>query len=156
MGMIFRIDSWLAYILSEGDHRKVALQEYVCEMKNTLEQATGKAIDELDFTDDRLTILLRHFSNKKWWIKIENDLSENSIEVYELPKKLVRCDATTVSGYHKVVEGGVFQFGNSKDDPSRPQIKIMTGSLDPLGMPLATDVVSGENADDKLYECNQN
>jgi len=27
----------------------------------------------------------------------------------------------------------------------------MTGSLDPLGMPLATDVVSGDNADDGLY-----
>jgi transposase len=120
-------------------------------MKNTLEQVTGKEIDELDFTDDRLAILLRHFSNRKWWIKIENDLSENSIEVYELPKKTVRCDATTVSGYHKVVEGGVFQFGNSKDDPNRAQIKIMTGSLDPLGMPLATDVVSGAHADDGLY-----
>jgi transposase len=142
---------WLAYILSEGDHRKVALREYVRGMKNTLEQVTGKEIDELDFTDDRLAILLRHFSNRKWWIKIENDLSENSIEVYELPKKIVRCDATTASGYHKVVEGGIFQFGNSKDDPNRPQIKIMTGSLDPLGMPLATDVVSGENADDGLY-----
>ena len=142
---------WLAYILSEGDHRKVALREYVRGMKNALEQVTGKKIDELDFTDDRLAILLRHFSNRKWWIKIENDLSENSIEVYELPKEIVRCDATTVSGYHKVVEGGVFQFGNSKDDPNRPQIKIMTGSLDPLGMPVATDVVSGENADDELY-----
>ncbi len=142
---------WLAYILSEGDHRKVALREYVRGMKNTLEQVTGKEIDELDFTDDRLAILLRHFSNRKWWIKIENDLSENSIEVYELPEKIVRCDATTVSGYHKVIEGGMFQFGNSKDDPNRPQIKIMTGSLDPLGMPLATDVVSGENADDRLY-----
>ena len=142
---------WLAYILSEGDHRKVALREYVCGMKNTLEQVTGKEIDELDFTDDRLAILLKHFSNRKWWIKIENDLSENSIEVYELPKEVVRCDATTVSGYHKVVEGGIFQFGNSKDDPNRPQIKVMTGSLDPLGMPLATDVVSGEHADDGLY-----
>lgn len=142
---------WLAYILSEGDHRKVALREYVRGMKNALEQVTGKEIDNLYFTDDRLAILLRHFSNRQWWIKIENDLSENSIEVYELPKKIVRCDATTVSGYHKVVEGGIFQFGNSKDDPNRPQIKIMTGSLDPLGMPLATDVVSGENADDRLY-----
>jgi len=141
----------LAYILSEGDHRKVALREYVRGMKNVLEQVTGKEIDNLDFTDDRLAILLRHFSNRQWWIKIENDLSENSIEVYELPKKIVRCDATTVSGYHKVVEGGIFQFGNSKDDPNRPQIKIMPGSLDPLGMPLATDVVSGENADDRLY-----
>lgn len=142
---------WLAYILSEGDHRKVALREYVSGMENVLKQITGKKIDELDFTDDRLTILLRHFSNRKWWIKIENDLSENAIEAYELPKKVVRCDATTVSGYHKVVEEGIFQFGNSKDDPNRPQIKIMTGSLDPLGMPLATDVVSGERADDGLY-----
>jgi transposase len=142
---------WLAYILSEGDHRKVALREYVRGMKNALEQVTGKEIDELDFTDDRLAILLRHFSNRKWWIKIENDLSANSIEVYELPKKIVRCDATTVSGYHNVAEGGIFQYGNSKDDPNRPQIKIMTGSLDPLGMPLATDVVSGEHADDGLY-----
>ena len=39
----------------------------------------------------------------------------------------------------------------SKDDPTRPQIKVMMGSLDPSGMPLATDVLSGERADDGLY-----
>lgn len=50
-----------------------------------------------------------------------------------------------------MTEGGLFQFGHSKDDPSLPQIKIMTGALDPLGMPLATDVVSGEQTDDCLY-----
>src|SRR5215813_9252887 len=38
-----------------------------------------------------------------------------------------------------------------KDDPTRPQIKVMMGSLDPLGMPLSTDVLSGERADDGLY-----
>ena len=64
---------------------------------------------------------------------------------------MIRCDATTVSAYHAVVDGGLVQFGHSKDDPSRPQIKLMTGSLDPLGMPLATAVVSGERADDGLY-----
>ena len=63
----------------------------------------------------------------------------------------MRCDATTVSGDHDVTEGGLWQFGHSKDDPSRPQIKVMTGALDPLGMPLATDVLSGERADDGLY-----
>ncbi len=68
-----------------------------------------------------------------------------------MPRAIVRCDATTVSGYHEAVEGGMFQFGHSKDDPNLPQIKIMTGSLDPLGMPLATDVVSGEKTDDRLY-----
>ena len=68
-----------------------------------------------------------------------------------MPQDVIRCDATTVSGDHEVTEGGLLQFGHSKDDPTRPQIKVMMGSLDPLGMPLATDVLSGERADDGLY-----
>ncbi|HZC00864.1 MAG TPA: hypothetical protein VE844_05745, partial [Gammaproteobacteria bacterium] len=31
-----------------------------------------------------------------------------------------------------------------------PQVKVMQAVLDPLGIPLATDVVSGERADDPL------
>src|SRR5262249_40314239 len=80
-----------------------------------------------------------------------HDLNARSIEVHALPQDIIRCDATTVSGDHQVTEGGLVQFGHSKDDPTRPQIKVMMGSLDPLGMPLATDVVSGERADDGLY-----
>ena len=54
--------------------------------------------------------------------------------------------------YATVNEGGLFQFGHSKDDrPDLPQVKVMQAVLDPLGMPLATDVVSGERADDPLY-----
>ena len=68
-----------------------------------------------------------------------------------MPQDVIRCDATTVSGDHEVTAGGLVQFGHSKDDPTRPQIKVMIGSLDPLGMPLATDVVSGARADDGLY-----
>src|SRR2546429_9829451 len=49
------------------------------------------------------------------------------------------------------MESGLLQFGHSKDDPTRPQIKVMMGSLDPLGMPLSTDVLSGDRADDGLY-----
>ena len=55
-----------------------------------------------------------------------------------MPQDVIRCDATTVSGDHEVTEGGLVQFGQSKDDPTRPQIKVMMGSLDPLGMPLST------------------
>jgi len=73
------------------------------------------------------------------------------MEVYALSQAVIRCDATTVSGDHDVTDGGLLQFGHSKDDPTRPQIKVMMGSLDPLGMPLATNVVSGERADDGLY-----
>jgi transposase len=65
---------------------------------------------------------------------------------------VIRCDATTVSGEHEVTEAGLLQFGHSKDDPTRPQIKVMMGSLDPLGMPLSTDVLSGERADDPTFK----
>src|SRR5258708_32696285 len=71
--------------------------------------------------------------------------------VYDLWQEVTRCDATTVSGEHEVTAGGLLQFGHSKDDPMRPQIKVMMGALDPLGMPLATDVLSGERADAGLY-----
>ena len=142
---------WLAYILTEGDHRKVSVEAYVKEMTQTLSQVTGQAIDPLDFSDDRLAVLLKYLSQPAYWHPIEQELNERSVYVYDLAVEVIRCDATTVSAYHEVVDGGLVQFGHSKDDPSRPQIKLMTGSLDPLGMPLATAVVSGERADDGLY-----
>lgn len=142
---------WLAYILTAGDHRKVSVEAYIKGMKHTLSQLTAQAIEPLDFSDDRLGHLLKHLSKKTYWHKIEHDLNARSIEVYELPQEVIRCDATTVSGDHEVSAGGLFQFGHSKDDPTRPQIKIMMGSLDPLGMPLSTAVLSGERADDGLY-----
>ena len=142
---------WLAYILSEGDHRKVAMESYVRSMKETLQQVTGQCLEALDFSDDRLAHLLEYLSKRQYWHGIEQELNERSIEVYDLAREVVRCDATTVSGDHEVKEGGLIQFGHSKDDPTCGQLKVMLGSLDPLGMPLATDVVSGEQADDKLY-----
>lgn len=142
---------WLAYILTEGDHRKVSLEAYIQRMKETLNRLTGQAIEALDFSDDRLAHLLKHLSKRKYWQGIERELNEISIEVYALPQEVIRCDATTVSGYHEVTEGALMQFGHSKDDPNRAQIKVMMGSLDPLGMPLATEVLSGERADDGLY-----
>ena len=46
---------------------------------------------------------------------------------------------------------GFLQFSHSKDyRPDLLQVKVMQGVLDPLGMPLATAVVSGERADDPL------
>ncbi len=142
---------WLAYILTEGDHRKVSVEAYVKGMQNTLSRLSGQGIDPLDLSDDRLSHLLKHLSKPTYWHRIERDLNARSIEVHALPQAVIRCDATTVSGDHEVTEGGLLQFGHSKDDPTRPQIKVMMGSLDPLGMPLATDVLSGERADDGLY-----
>jgi len=64
----------------------------------------------------------------------------------------VRVDSTTASGYWEVTEEGLFQFGHSKDHrPDLPQVKVMLATLDPLGMPLAADVVPGQHTDDPLY-----
>src|SRR6516165_10745145 len=142
---------WLAYIVTEGDHRKVSVETYLKGMKHTLSRLTAQVIEPLDFSDDRLSHLLQHLSKPAYWHQIERDLNERSIEVYDLSQDVIRCDATTVSGAHEVTEGGLLQFGHSKDDPTRPQIKVMIGALDPVGMPLATDVLSGERADDGLY-----
>src|SRR5215510_11319411 len=142
---------WLAYILTEGDHRKVSVETYLKGMQHTLHHLTAQVIEPLDFSDDRLSHLLKHLSKPAYWHQIERDLNERSIEIYDLSQDVIRCDATTVSGDHEVTEGGLFQFGHSKDDPMRPQIKVMIGALDPVGMPLATDVLSGERADDGLY-----
>ena len=43
---------WLTYILSEGDHRKSYLQEWVAEREHTLLYSLDIGeINELDFTD---------------------------------------------------------------------------------------------------------
>jgi len=141
---------WLASILTEGDHRKVSVEAYITGMHHTLSHLSGQRIEPLDCSDDRLSHLLTHLSNPTSWHALEQDLNACSREVHALSQDVIRCDATTVSGDHDVTDGGLWQFGHSKDDPTRPQIKVMLGSLDPLGMPLATDVLSGERADDGL------
>src|SRR3954447_7023992 len=142
---------WLAHILSQGDHRKLTVRDWVRQAHTTLEHVTGLSIRETDFTDDRLTIVLRLLSNVTSWHAIEQDLGQTIIRVYDLAHGPVRLDATTISGYHTGGPASLFQFGESKDAPDLRQVKVMMGALDPLGLPLATDVVSGERADDALY-----
>ena len=142
---------WLAHILSQGDHRKLTVRDWVRQAHTTLEATTGLSMRDTDFTDDRLTIVLRELSKPKYWHAIEQDLGQNTVRVYDLSAARVRVDATTISGYHEENEDGLFQFGKSRDNPELPQVKLMMASLDPLGLPIATDVVSGEQADDGLY-----
>ena len=61
-------------------------------------------------------------------------------------------DSTTASGYWEVTEDGLFQFGHSTEHrPDLPQVGAMLATLDPLGMPVAVDVVPGQRSDDPLY-----
>ena len=143
---------WLTHILSEADHRLSHVRRWAQQRLETLQWCSGQVVAELDFTDDRLADVLQALSDDLRWSAFENALNGNLLRVYDLSAERVRVDATTASGYWTVTEEGLFQFGHSKDHrPDLPQVKVMMSSLDPLGMPLATQVVSGERADDPLY-----
>ena len=142
---------WLAHILNQSNPRKQPVQAWVRQAHETIKRITGMQVRELDFTDDRLTLLLRRLSDPETWQAIETELGRSILRVYELTPERVRLDATTVSGYHASGEETLFQYGHSKDDPSLAQVKVMVAALDPLGLPLVTEVVAGNQADDPLY-----
>ena len=143
---------WLSSILSRGDHRMVHVEPWVAKRLWTLGITTGQAVTRVDFTDDRLESVLRRLSHDARWGAFESALNQHTVRVYDLSAERVHVDSTSASAYATVSDGGLFQFGHSKDyRPDLPQVKVMQAVLDPLGMPLATDVVSGERADDPLY-----
>jgi transposase len=143
---------WLSSILSRGDHRLVHVEPWVANRLFTLQTVTGQAVERLDFTDDRLESILHHLSDDTRWVQFESSLNQHTVRVYDLSTERIHVDGTTASAYASVSAEGLFQFGHSKDyRPDLPQVKVMQAVLDPLGMPLATDVVSGERADDPLY-----
>ena len=116
-----------------------------------LSQATGEVVRAPEFSDNRLEIVLRLLSDDKGWVSFESALNQHLVRVYDLQAERVHVDSTSASAYASVSDDGLFQCGHSKDHrPDLPQVKVMQAVLDPLGMPLATDVVSGERADDPL------
>jgi transposase len=141
---------WLTHILSQADHRMNRVQEWASRRMETLHGCGG--LSPHDLTDDRLADVLRYLSHDAHWQAFEQELMGQLLRVYDLQAKLVRIDTTTASSYAEVNEQGLLQLGHSKDHrPDLPQLKVVLASLDPLGMPLATEVLSGEHADDPVY-----
>ncbi|MDQ2806701.1 MAG: transposase [Chloroflexota bacterium] len=142
---------WLTHILAQANHRLSHVQRWVTTHLQTLQAASGQVLTPLDFTDDRLASLLHAFSDDRWPLA-EAALTRQILRVYAVPTERVRLDTTTTSGYWQITDEGLFQLGHSKDHrPDLPQVKILLASLDPLGLPLVTEVVAGHRADDPLY-----
>ncbi len=143
---------WLSYIVSESDHRMSEVESWAEAQLETLSRLIPQAVKVKDFTDDRLADVLVFLSDDKLWEEVERKLSERLIVVHNLERSPVRVDSTTACVYHDCEGSTLFGHGHSKDHrPDLAQFKVMLGSLDPMGMPLATLVVSGDRADDRLY-----
>jgi transposase len=144
---------WLAHILSEADHCLCHVQPWVASHLEALKQLTGiDSLQELDFTDDRLESVLRYLNKDDNWKQYEQSQGKRLIRVYDLNQKVVRIDASTGSTFQAENSKGLLRKGVSKDHrPDLAQLKFMLSSLDPLGLPLATQVVPGNTSDDPLY-----
>lgn len=143
---------WLTHILSQADHRLNHVQSWANKRIETLRGCIDPTVRALDLSDDRLEDVLRIVSDDAQWDAFEGALSRRLLRVYELNPERVRLDSTSASGYWSVSDDGLFQFGHSKDRrPDLPQVKVMLSSLDPLGLPLAVEVLPGHRADDPLY-----
>src|SRR5229473_7422759 len=143
---------WLTHVLSEADHRMNRVQPWAERRLETLRGCSDVTLQVRDLADDRLADVLRHLSDDERWRAFEQELTGHLVRVYDLKPRCVRLDSTTASSYGAVSEDGLLQLGHSKDHrPDLPQLKVMLATLDPLGMPLATEVVAGQRADDPLY-----
>ena len=148
----------LTYIISQSDHRLCAVEPWVKAHHQSLEGATGWAIDLKDATDDRLADLLKVLgsSEQQAQERIASALGQHLIRAYQLPTEQARSDSSSFSVYHQAREKeegeSLLNFGYSKDHrPDLRQYRQMLATLDPLALPLLGMTLAGEGGDEAHY-----
>jgi len=143
---------WLGYILSQGNHNKVSVDEWSGHRAHSLGRLLGKPLRSGEFGDDRLGRLLKRLSHDDNWNALESSLWRATLLVHEMELQGIRLDSTTSYGHHQVTETGIMQLGHSKDHrPDLPQLKLMAAAAEPSGHLIASDLYAGNKADDPLY-----
>jgi transposase len=146
----------LIYIISQSDHRLCVAETWVKTHRITLELVTGWSIGEKDVTDDRLARVVEQFGwQGEACQEIEQKLGKHLIRAYELPTEVVRLDTTSFTVHHEQIESeadSLLRYGYSKDKrPDLRQYRQMLGTVDPNGIPLVSETLPGNGADDPLY-----
>ena len=88
---------WLSSILSRGDHRMAHVEPWVAKRLWMLGATTGQVVTRVDFTDDRLEIVLRRLSDDERWGAFEAALNQHTVRVYDLSTERVHVDSTSAS-----------------------------------------------------------
>ena len=130
LGQYYRLE-WISKdLLMEREVWEPKMQRYV---EVLIEKTLGRPVLQFNRIDSRSP-----------WFDLTFPMQRSSISTGSR-------ENTSASGYWSVTAAGLLQFGPSKDHrPDLPQVKIMVAALDPLGMPVATDIVPGQRADDPL------
>jgi hypothetical protein len=104
---------WLTFILTQGDHMKYKVEEWVARHQVLLQAVTGQRIVAQQFNDNRLSSLLARLSPAARWEGLEAALWQHTLAVYALGAGAVdempraHIDSTTAAGYHVPEPGGV-------------------------------------------------
>lgn len=146
---------YITYIISSLTHKLSGMEDWVKEHQILLEMVTGWEIGEKDATDDRLGIMMSDFgSSTSQILEFQRANGQHLIQAFKLPTEMGRYDTTSVNVHHetKGEPKGLLNFGHSKDKrPDLLQFKQGLGVLDPAGVPIFSETISGNNADDPLY-----
>jgi transposase len=151
---------WLCYILSECDHRLQNVEDWSESHLDLLRiLSDNKELVSLDFTDDKLGLLLEKLGDIAVWGEIEQRINEKCLSVYRLSEgtdmATFRLDAAPMQSHGSVSEGGLLQYGYHKHHADLPQFKVKLCTLDNelnhFAYPITHLTVSGNRSDDELY-----
>ena len=149
---------FIVYVIHQRSHCLSRMEEWVSEHHQVLEACTEWSIRDKDATDDRLGHLLGQLgSSEAKRETFQRALSGHVIQAFALPTEVARYDTTSFSVHHNVEQEKAkaesrLSFGYSKDKrPDLLQFKQGLGVLDPAGVPLLSQTLAGNVADDPLY-----
>jgi transposase len=146
---------FITYVVYTLNHRLSGMEDWVMKHKIVLEKITGWTILDKDATDDRLGAMMGTLGGKQEKISaFQKENGKHVIQAYELPTELARYDTTSFNVHHCPEKNGngLFNFGFSKDKrPDLLQFKQGLGVLDPAGVPIFTETLAGNDADDPRY-----
>jgi transposase len=149
---------FLCYVIHLRTHKLSLMEDWVRHHQYVLEQHLGYAIGDKEATDDRLADLLDTLgSDSDQILSLNQSFSGHLISAFELPTDVARYDTTSFNVYHapeasKDTAGGLLQFGYSKDHrPDLLQFKQGLGMLSSSGVPIFSETLAGNRADDPLY-----
>lgn len=148
-----RAACFLLYALTKNKHQLSGVEDWAEARRQVLGGLLGKP----DFVgqwlnDDRLGVLVEQFSDDTTWRDFECATNRQFLKVYALGQEpaVVRLDATIAQSFAD--ESDLLRLGYSKHRRADlMQFKTMLATLDPLGLPLCSLIVSGNKTDDELY-----
>jgi transposase len=145
---------FLAYVIHSLNHRLYQMEQWLDEHQSVIQQVTSWELTSKDATDDRLGIMLEALgADESTRIAFQRSIGRHLIHAYALPTDVARYDTTSFSVHHGSSDfEGLLRFGHSKDHrPDLLQFKQGLGTLDPAGVPLWSETLSGNTADDTRY-----